>query len=304
MNTKALHTITAEDGLTQASITPELGAWCTSLSMPSHQHSKQLLYQHPSLDQQSGAMLTPAGLRLCFPTCGQLNRQRFLGKYYFGGKIYELPMHGFVWKLPWEIVNATTSQLELVLRDNEITFASFPFQFIAELDFLIYPKVLMCRFTITNRGQWPMPYYAGFNCYLQTANSLADKEKMILNYQPTFSYRYDDEVADMILENDMMIHTPVALTKLPAGELLTRVGEDTTVSLHYPDGDCLYIDAEGVGIDKLFPFVHLEQAGDQPCLGIHSWMGYPNAFNSIHGTRWLQPKSSEQGWVRLSYQSA
>ena len=71
---------------------------------------------------------------IMFPICGGLKK----GKYELDGETYEMPKHGFVKAMDFEVESATETSATFVVHDNEQTRKTYPFAFafrvIYELD--------------------------------------------------------------------------------------------------------------------------------------------------------------------------
>jgi galactose mutarotase-like enzyme len=278
------YTIAAKNGLTHATFVPERGGMGTSIVMPGRQGPRELLFHEN----------TTGGWPFCFPICGRLERQSLLNHYYYDGHLYELPIHGFASQKPWTVSDAGENHLLLVLRDDEQTRAVYPFHFTVELFYEIADRRLFCRQTYTNHGDRPLPYYAGFHPYF-LAN---DKNHVTLNCQPQRRLRYNQQLTDIVGEQALFA-LPASAANPEIHEQLLELGEDKQICLSYPDQDVVCMAAEGAEDPNLFPYLQIYSPPDQPFICVEPWMGYPNAFNSMSGVRWLAPGCSEHGILRL-----
>ena len=66
-----------------------------------------------------------------------------------------------------------------------------------------------------------------------------------------------------------------------------------------PDGTTIHMIAEGVEDKDMFPYVQLYTVEDQPFFCVEPWMGFPNALNTVAGSRWLEPGRSEKGVLKI-----
>lgn len=291
------YTIATHDGSTSATFVPERGGVGTSMIMPGRQGPRELLFHYPHLwDRQAKDL--PGGWPFCFPICGRLQRQGVIGSYYYDGRLYELPIHGFAWNKPWRVTEAGEDYLEMELRDDEETRAVYPFHFTVQLRYEIAHARLFCRQTYTNHGDRPLPYYAGFHPYFLTPASEQGKNHVILNFHPRRRLRYNQQLTDLVGEQPLL-PLPSPVTHPELHEQLMQLGEDKELHLIYPDRDVIVMAAEGVEDPNLFPYVQVYSPADQPFVCVEPWMAYPNAMNSVSGVRWLAPAQSEHGLLRL-----
>ncbi len=291
-----VYTLTTKDDETRATFLPEKGGICTSIVMPGKQGPRELLFHYPHLlDIQSKEL--PGALFFCFPICGRLERQGIINTYYYNGKIFELPIHGFARSKPWTVADTGENFIKLLLRDDEETRQNYPFHFTIELHYEIAHRRIFCRQTYTNHGDKPMPYYGGFHPYFLTPED-ARKKEVILNYSPTRRFRYNPQLSDLVGEQPLF-NLPSSVANPEIHEQLTEIGEDKLIHLEYPGGDLIQMAAEGIEDKDLFPYVQLFSPQNMPFVCVEPWMGFPNAMNTMHGVRWLNPLQSEHGIFRL-----
>ena len=287
--------IISKDGRTQATFIPERGGVGASIIMPGRQGPRELLFY-----SQDHLL---SGWPFCFPICGRLERQGHLNSYHYDGHLYELPIHGFACNKAWEVSDAGSDHLRLVLRDDEQTRAAYPFHFTVELFYEIADRRLFCRQTYTNHGDRPMPYYAGFHPYFLTPAPGSGKERVTVNFHPRRRLRYNQHLTDIIGEQPLF-PLPASVANPEIHEQLLQLGEDKEIHLTDPSLDSIHMAAEGVEDADLFPYVQIYSPHDQPFVCVEPWMSYPNALNSVAGVRWLAPGQSEHGLLRLWLESS
>lgn len=290
-------TIHSENGLTQATFIPDKGGAASSIIMPGKSGPRELLYLHDFFWDKTLPDL-PGGWPFCFPVCARLERQGKRGVYLFDGKLYELPIHGFSWYLPWEVAQCDDHHIELVLSANQKTYPIYPFEFEVRLAYEITNSSLVCRQTYTNKSDKAMPYYAGFHPYFLTPQPGQGKEKVTLQYQPVRRFRYNASLTDLVGEQSLF-HLPASITNPEINEQLTMVEKNKEIQLFYPDGDVIHMIAEGVEDADLFSYIQLYTMEQKPFICVEPWMSFPNAMNSVFGVRWLLPGQSEQGLLKL-----
>lgn len=289
------YTIQSEDGSSAVTVVPERGGVLSSIVMPGNSGPRELLFQHDYFWDEIIDDL-PGGAPWAFPVFARLERQGQRGAYLYDGKLYYLPIHGFAWQEPWEIELTAANRMTLRLRDNERTFAQYPFRFLVTLEYEIRCGQLICSQTYANLGHRPMPYCAGFHPYFLTP--LLTKSQVQLNFHPVRRFLYNEALTDLVGEGELFI-LPSAITDPKLNEQLTQIAEDKEIILSFPDGDTLHLCAEGVEDDDLFRYVQLYNIPEKPFFCIEPIMGVPNALNSVSGMRWLVPGQAERGLLTL-----
>lgn len=83
------------------------------------------------------------------------------------GKVRELPMHGFARDMPFEVIDASATHLQMRLRANDVTRIMYPFEFEFDVIYELQETSLKSTFVTRNMGENPLPYYAGHHFYLE-----------------------------------------------------------------------------------------------------------------------------------------
>ncbi len=100
---------------------------------------------------------------IMFPICSRL----FEGKYTYGGKTYEMPLHGFVRYEEFQMVEKSENSITFEYLSNEKTRAQYPFEFSFRMTYTLEGNKLENRFTVENRGEEILPFsyggHTGFN---------------------------------------------------------------------------------------------------------------------------------------------
>lgn len=123
---------------------------------------------------------------LLFPNIGRLRGD----VYRLGNREYSLPKHGFARRREFALESQSSSQLTLLLRDDEQTRASYPFSFELRLTFSLEGNALSMRHSVVNTGEVDMPFclgaHPGFFC--------AEGDVLALDAPETLAlYRLDGE---------------------------------------------------------------------------------------------------------------
>jgi len=111
---------------------------------------------------------------ILFPWVGRL----FGGQYRYGGKTYELGIHGFARKQKFLCTARSENSVTLILDANKETKAQYPFLFRFSVTYTLREKTLEVTFGVTNTGVEPM-YFAwgghpGFNVPLTEGETMED----------------------------------------------------------------------------------------------------------------------------------
>ena len=111
---------------------------------------------------------------LLFPICGRLCE----GKYTYGGKTYEMNLHGFARKMELECASASDTELVFRLAACEATRAIYPFEFALTLTYRLEGARLSLVAKIDNNGDTVMPAtfggHPGFNVPFDGQSDFSD----------------------------------------------------------------------------------------------------------------------------------
>ena len=143
--------IAVSSGGAQIKIAPQRGGLVTSFSID----NTEILY----MDKATFTDLTQnvrGGIPLLFPHAGPSK-----------GSLYHLSQHGFVRKMPWNVLGQDRNSITLQLLSNDETRKDFPFDFELKLKAAVSANTLNHTFTIVNKGDKPMPTAYGTHPYFQ-----------------------------------------------------------------------------------------------------------------------------------------
>jgi galactose mutarotase-like enzyme len=291
-------TIESPAGSARASFVPEFGGIGSSLVMPSKSGPRELLFLHDFFWDRPYPK-TRGGWPFLFPTCGRLCRDGKDDIYLFEGRRYELPSHGFSLRVPWQVADASRPDaLVLRLAADTWTRERYPFEFEIVLAYRIEDRALVCEQTYANRGDRPMPYYAGFHPYFLTPEPERGKDKALLHFDATRRMLYNERLNDLVGSTEAPA-SPVGVSDPAINEMLAVFGADKSTTLVLPDGFSIHMAAEGVEDRDLFPYLQLYTIPEKPFFCVEPWMAFPNALNTVRGVRWIPPRSAEHGILRL-----
>ena len=109
-----------------------------------------------------------------FPICGRLTE----GRYTYGGKSYEMGLHGFVRGTCFSLEEQTDTSLTLVFTQQEAFAASYPFSYTFRVRYELTGSTLRQSFLITNTGDGTLPFsygaHPGFRVPLHEGEAFSD----------------------------------------------------------------------------------------------------------------------------------
>lgn len=292
-----VYTIVSTDKQTKASFVPEKGGVGSSIIMPFQNQARELLFQHEHFWERNNPHI-PGGWPFLFPICARIERMGKEGDYLYDGKIYHLPIHGFGPRLPWQVEKFATDSITLMLKSTEETLKNYPFRFQVKLNYQVKNKEFICTQKYINLDDKALPYYAGFHPYFLTPPVNQGKEKVILNFKPKRGFIYNEHLTDLIGEKENF-NLPSSITNPELNEQISELGEDKEVTLSYPDGLKISLSTENENNPDLFRYLQLYHQVNEPFFCVEPWMGFPNALNTVLGVRWIAPRQSEIGVLRL-----
>ena len=138
-----------------AAVIPEKGGSVVSFCI----NGREYLYRdQDNLDSDERSR---CGILFLFPAFGRFPDEKFVWQ----GNEYRMGIHGFGHTSKWDVKSESGNSLDLELRSDDVTRASYPFDFKVDLHFEINDGVLSIRQTYENTGTEPMPYSFGFHPY-------------------------------------------------------------------------------------------------------------------------------------------
>ena len=298
-NGQTVHTIYASDVLTRASFVPAFGGIGSSITMPDRGTARELLYHHDFFWDEPYTK-TRGGWPFLFPICGRLERDGAEGVYLYEGRLHQLPIHGFSLRVPWRVTGVPAPDaLTMELVDSEATREAYPFAFRVALTYRVRPGVLSGELRVENRGERPMPYYAGFHPFFRTPAPGAGKEQTRVELGARRQWLYNAKLTDIRGQGEPPVF-PAAASDPAVGETLNEVAAANATRLRYPDGFHLNLEVTETSVPAMFPFVQLYTMPERPFFCIEPWMGHPNALNAVTGVRWLAPGAKDRAVLTLS----
>jgi galactose mutarotase-like enzyme len=118
----------------------------------------------------------PRRTHLCFPVCGKL----LDGEYAHEGKLYTMPMHGFLREKTFQLEERSDRSATLAFASDQGTRDIYPFEFTVQVRITLIGNGVEIAYRVENRGDSEMHYSIGSHYnYLAPVNpkeSLGDCE--------------------------------------------------------------------------------------------------------------------------------
>ena len=96
---------------------------------------------------------------MLFPICGRLPEK----KYSYGGRVYDMNIHGFAPSSDFKVVSASEDKLVLSLSASEETLKAYPFEFVYTAEFSVKEDTLFLDIKVENTGKDTLPYMIGWH---------------------------------------------------------------------------------------------------------------------------------------------
>jgi len=258
-------------------LAPARGAIVTSFVV----HGRELLYLEPNT-LADPAKNVRGGIPVLFPSPGKLAGDRFVRD----GKTGSLKQHGFARNLPWTpdaTTNQNAAEVTLRLSSSEQTYRDYPWEFAAELRFVLQGARLSIHHRVRNTGSAVLPFALGYHPYFV----VTDKSRAHIDTSATRAY-------------DNVHKAPVSFRgfdlTLPELDLYLLDHGSSHSALHLGDGTRI----EVRGSPEFTRFVVWTVAGkDYVCL--EPWTAALDALNTGEGLTQLAPGASQEGSLELEF---
>lgn len=151
----------------EVSVIPSRGALISSIKF----EGNEVLFCDPELDLEASSWPS-CGVPVLFPFAGRVFKDGIQGSYMVRDKDYNMPLHGFGYGLPWDVLEKSESSVCLELMGSDLTAALYPWNFRAILKLSISERKLKSSIEVQNLGysgseteKVPMPCYPGVHPY-------------------------------------------------------------------------------------------------------------------------------------------
>ncbi|BBA41776.1 MULTISPECIES: aldose epimerase family protein [Burkholderia] len=240
------------------------------------------------------------GNPLLFPFLGRHRVDGELGRWRDAtGVVRDLPMHGFARDLPFAArPSADGAALSMTLDATDALRASYPFDFRFEATYrLADSHTLEVALTTTNRGDTPLPYYAGHHFYFALPHG--ERAETTLELPPTHRcaqqadgsistpepgearYRLDNpDIVDRFHCLDGVPATPVRIV-MPGRRRTIEIALDVPGSIPW------------------YAVTTWTEKPDSDFYCVEPWLGLPDAIHNGLGLRMLAPGATETATLRI-----
>ncbi|TJY40765.1 aldose epimerase [Cohnella pontilimi] len=244
-------------------------------------NGRELLYLDRETFNDPNANIR-GGIPVLFPICGQLRE----GRYEWEGHVYPMKNHGVARTSVWEVeqtgANHTSAWITLVLRSNEETKISYPFDFELRFTYRLQDEQLSIEQSYSNRSGQPMPMVTGFHPYFATGNKHLPYETDATRY---LDYN-DGQTKTFQGSVDLgPLKESVALLDPAKPEIAFPLAGDTQVRLRY---------------SHLFRFVVIWSVQGKPFVCVEPWTALNEALNDKKDLLMVQPGDTLTAELHIS----
>jgi galactose mutarotase-like enzyme len=282
-------------GAARLQLAPQLGGRLLSWRI-----GDETIIYWPERADWSNVARVRGGNPLLFPFLGRHRVDGRLGEWRDqGGVVRALPMHGFARDLPFlHEIDADEHGVRMTLTDTEATRTQYPFAFRFEAAYrLAGPQTLDVTLTTSNRGDAPLPYYAGHHFYFALPHTARGQTTLALPPTERRRQREDGSItepeqgAPRYTLDDPLIHDRFhCLTSVPA----------QPARLECPAlGRRIDIELDRPGSVPWYAVTTWTEADTSDFYCVEPWLGLPDAIHNGLGLRWLAPGATETASLRI-----
>lgn len=292
----SVYTITDSEGSgAEAYVIPQLGAWLFNYKTRNSEGDLvDIFHTDPEL-LKIWPKKIHCGSPILFPQAGPCSFMGALGQYAIGEEKFAMPQHGFARRSPWEIISSEKDSITMRLTHSDESLKSYPFEFLAELQYFIEKDDLCWRFSVQNQSQNLMPFSLGFHPYFKVSNGM----DRFLVHLPEGKRAIPDESIES------WIFRPESRTSLAASLDLSGTYFRTGID---PKSRSAMIEDTHSGMlleldFKLAPYFDTLATWSPdpgaPYICVEPWSALPNALNSKNGIIELEPGMQWSGHFKI-----
>lgn len=215
-----------------------------------------------------------------FPIVGGLKNQQYL----YEDKFYKMGQHGFARDMKFELMSKTDTEIWHVLRSNEETKKSYPFDFELELGYRLNGNNIHVLWNVRNTGDHMMYFSIGAHpAFVCPLSGIGEQEDYYLSFEGTDQLMLSDfnmesgllleETKDLKLPVKAMDGKsgllPIEINLFDEGALVIEHNQTQKVSLLRPD----YSPYVTVSFDAPLFGVWAPAGGKAPFVCIEPWYG-------------------------------
>jgi galactose mutarotase-like enzyme len=207
------------------------------------------------------------------------------------GVVRPMPQHGFARDAHFSTIDGggdTSVRMRLV--DTEETRGFYPFSFQFDVVVTLLPNAQVeIRFETTNRGQVPMPYYAGHHFYFAVPHQERADWTLHLPCAQWGRQSPDGAVIPEVASAGIIsVADPSAIDRYhirPTSRQVTMVNHRTDQQL--------ILHLEQPKSAPWYAVTTWTEAADSDFYCVEPWLGLPNAIHHGEGLRWVAPGATE-----------
>jgi aldose 1-epimerase len=135
---------------------------------------------------------------LLFPFCGPTRAGKDPGRFDLNGGTYYMPKHGFLYWQKCSVdsceVDSESVRLRLRAEDSEMTRRYYPFSFVSEIRYTLFPKRLRLDWHVSNCSEIAMPLAPGLHPYYRAPMvETGAKNSLLLTTRASRRYLLDGQ---------------------------------------------------------------------------------------------------------------
>lgn len=215
-----------------------------------------------------------------FPIVGTLKDDT----YYFEGKTYQLPRHGFARDMTFASKQVSKEEAVFTLKDNPSTKKVYPFAFVLKLHYHLRDNRLLCTYEVNNPGKGVLYFSVGghpaFALPMLKGSNYNDHYLLFSKEEPLVRYKLDNGLignetetlktfaSSQLKPSDTAIKLPLSHELFYEDAIVLKHLENhytTLTSDKHQHG--LVFDFTG------FPYLGIWAARDAPFVCIEPWCG-------------------------------
>jgi galactose mutarotase-like enzyme len=216
---------------------------------------------------------------ILFPIVGSLKNNT----YFYQGKSYQLPRHGFARDMDFEVEKQSPKEITLLLRSNAETITNYPFDFEFRIRYQILGDELSTEYLISNTGSGILLFSVGghpaFRLPLTANTTYSDyylrfEEKENLSRWPISKDGLIQTQPIPVLEDSNRLNLQKSLFyqdalvfKYPASSEISVLSGKTPHGIQFQMGE--------------FPFLGIWSSKDADFICLEPWCGIADSVNSI-----------------------
>jgi galactose mutarotase-like enzyme len=281
----------------EARILPARGGLLTDLALQVRGRRVDVLWTPDDL-AEDGSGWPGGGMPVCFPFAGRVFHEGRPFVYELGGQVRNMPLHGFAYALPWEVVAEEPQAATLRVSAGDRTAELFPFDFTLTARYeLAAADRLVATLTVEAKGLLPGAAPAGLDAAMPVALGLHPYFCMPFPGGERQRCRLVTTARQAIaVTNAGGAGKAAPLARSASGvPLTTPLVQNLILSQNAEPAASLVDDAAGIAVTvrwspaDQFPYTVLWTRAGEPFHCVEPWMGLPDAVSTGAGVRWLDP---------------